>query len=82
LSCIKNINFKVGDLISYKLERYNNMIEIVYCIVCNYRYNEKKYPCSKNIVEWIDIDVLFENKVSSIIINSFNTNKIELIQSY
>jgi len=79
LSCIENINLKEGDLISYELERFNNIIEIVYCIVCSFRYNKKN---SKNIVEWIDIDVLLENKTSSIIINNYNSSKIKLIQSY
>ena len=41
--------------------------------------NEKN---SKNILEWIDIDVILENKNFSIIINNYNSSKIKLIQSY
>ena len=79
MSCIKSIILKEGDLLSYETKRFNNVIEIVYCIVCKIKYNKKN---SKNIVEWIDIDVLIENKISSIIINKYNASKVKLIQSY
>lgn len=74
---MKNLDFKVYDLISYNDVKESKR-KAVYGIICRIKHNEKN--SDNQSVEWIDIDVISGNTVLSMIINEFNIHKIKLLQ--